>query len=449
MAIVNPSFETPSATAEPGSANGWTWTSTSLAGIAWARFNTAPGVSPWAACQESFAAGFSLLWAAECADEAARLATGPHPAADVGLVLRQQDDLSVWVLARVVPDAWVDITTGNEAALVDFSLGRVVAGLFNGASTEHSSQFEMFEIWDGLPYLDPITEQGQDALGVGWRNGWEAATTAGLATYALEWPGALETFSDGWGDPALALTGSAPNAALRGAPLAFPVTLPPNRAMLIAVQREADAIRVLEIPPGVYATAADLAAAIQAPWAAATSLAPCVLAWRAWQDGALSGIELGWTGTAGIASVTLATLPRLASHDARALLGLADVGPGAGAVALPRAYVGTSDLADDAATDVFLLDPWATVEFRTAFSARAGLFHEACGWEIASFNAYAPNATVWATELFELRGWFGSTAVYHYDSSTMTETSGVFVGGEAGGIVESFENPAANWPSYL
>jgi hypothetical protein len=455
VAILNPGFEIPAASGVPGEAEDWTWASSAL--DQWAEWNTTASRA-WQSAQERFEAGFAIAWTWTYADATARLAAGGFVAADAGKVARQDDDDSLWILQQAVPPIWAALAARNEDALGDLSETTPAATLFNGATSTYSSTMEMFELWAGPPHLDPPTYTRQDALGVGWRGWYDTDLTLGYPTPVLAVPLPLEGFSDGWGIdpwgssfPGRWCPDTAPHGVLRGAPLAWPVTIRPNENVLLLWHALSGHAYRFVVPSAVYATATALAAAIQAAWGAALGGSPSALAWTAWTDGDDSGVALGYSGGVVLDGAVLGYLSSERSNDACPALGLAALGPGGarGAVVLPVIATTTPDPAF-ALTDYFVMDPWTQVDFRIEVDPALGNRVAPYGWNLALFNVFNPGPTPCNAETCELTGWFGPSAVYRDDFDSLSPTAAAFVGGVgAGAIIESFENPAVTWPSYM
>jgi hypothetical protein len=447
MAFINPSFELPDATATPGEALGWTWTSVS-AGETWAAFNAADPA--WLDSIEDFGACFGLMWDVTYADEAARLAAGPFVAADAGLVARQTDTKAIWILSSAVPVAWTELTTGIEDWIDELTDPPRTVAFFNGSSSYEAS-IELFELWDGPPWLlDALPPRDQQEFGVGWRGTADTALLGGRVIPSTpQYPEAVETFASGWNLDPLAPVGTtfcAGDGMLRGQALSFPLAVPPNQRTLWVWLQGADGLIEVALTPGTYATATALAAEVQAKWAAACGAVLTTLEWRAWSADGATGLEFGWDGTRGLDRATLVVPLHRRSRDARARLGMRAFGPtqGDGFVVMPYAAFG-------GAGDYYAaFDPYATVDVRAVDCLEDDGYYLIIGGGVpATFSAFDPGATPVRMERFELVPWRGPTATWVSDLLAVTRVDAVLqLGTTSTTTIELFAQAAEGWPDF-
>lgn len=446
MAFTNPSFELPNTNDTPGEALGWTWT-TSSAGETWAAFNT--GLPAWLDTLEGFAAAFGLMWDITYADEATRLAAGPFASTDVGLVARQTDTKAIWILSSVAPITWTALVTGIEDWIDDLVDPSRTVAFFNG-TTSYQAGTELFSLWNGPAWMvDAPPPQDQQELGVGWRGTADVALLGGRVIPSTPlYPEAVETFVSGWGLDPLSPVSAAPcagNGVLRGQPLTFPLTLPPNQRTIWVWLHGADGLLELVLTPGVYANATVLSWELQAAWTAARGAVPTTLAWRAWSADGATGVEFGWNGDRGADRASLVVPFHRQSRDARALLGLTGFGQTVqdGFVLVPYATFGGSG------SYYAIFNPTATVDVRTVDSLEGSYYLMIGGGVPATFSAFDPGATPVRMERFELVPWRGSSAVWVSDLLAVVRVEATFLlGAGATTSIELFAEAADGWPDF-
>jgi hypothetical protein len=409
VGFLNPSFEVPSASGRPGEALHWEWRSLQGAG-AWAEYNAAdPALDGWRTAGEQFEAGWS----------------------------------------------------GNEGWVDDLVVADLAAALFNAASPTYYGTTESFEIWGyrddtllpataypGPNWLDgPAFHQPCEEVPPTGFDGWYDAL---FGTHAA--PLAIESFEEAWGTDPLSAAGqpwwpgTAPDGVLRGAPLAFPVTIPPDRNALVLYWDLDASIHRAVVAPGVYASAAALAAALDVGLAAALGPGRLAAA-RAYTNAqGQSGVEVGWDGaTLGAESLWFGCAASDPWNDVRPLVGLATLGPEGkqGAVRYPAALLPSPPLGY-ASDEVFVLDPWSLLDFYTAYDANCGgWFAVPYGMLGALFDTVPGPGTL--VEFYTLTGWVGPTAAWIPDLDPLALTEAHFDGGLVG--MESFIN--TNWPNWL
>lgn len=439
--FANPSFEVEAASGRPGEAEDWFWNSVQQVG-GWAEYNAyRAGLEAWRGATEAMAAG----WACECrwryADEATRLAAVGFSAGDVGGAAYQESDDTVWILTGHAPISWHESDAGtNELwadVLEDLS---PIAFTFNAGVSSFESNVEEFSIWTfagpftGPPWKDDWVwlAPWQDTLGpgpTGW-SGWYDYLWGGHA-YPLK----SEQFAEAWGNDPFSTAGgevwhpaSAPNGVLRGRALSFPVTIPPDRSRLV-VFRDTPAAYDLDFAAGTYATAAALAAELEARWQAAVGAASG-MEFRSWTDGDDAGVEFGWDGVSVVSVMTLFGVIESSRYkDARADLGFDQFGPHGRSsdVSYPVDLLVTAP-AGATPTDRLLLDAWTMVEVSALVEPRhAYLAPVVYRLQPAVFDAGVPDPS-WLEE-FALTGWIAPAAAWkaHYDPADLT--AALFVSG--------------------
>lgn len=452
----NPSFETADSDGYPGIAASWEWVSASYAGE-WADFNsTAASIAPWMRCIEQFSAAFAVAWSWVYADVTDRIAAGPFAAEDLGRAALQLDDGSLWVLVSHSPIGWQPLPLAVQDWFASIDDAVLVATLFNGATVRYATRLEMFELWVGLNWLDAPNFTRQDdatfqAMGdsfCGWK-GWFDAPQ-GTAQYPMP----VETFSEAWAnDPWSTTLGTmwqpdtAPSGTLQGRAITFPLVVPPNQARLDVWQEIADGFFRVDVAPGTYASATDLAVALQAAWSG--TVAATFLIWTAWADSSgNTGVQLGWNGASGIDTICFGVLSSERDADLRPLIGMVGFAPDAstGQVRYPVALL-TVPPAGAIAGDYYEMDPWSLLVLRTEYDLLSGIFQIPYNWEFATWNE-TTHLLSRVQEMMDLEPWSGAGAVWE-TGWPGTSTSATFLGGVASGIVESFENAATYWPDNL
>lgn len=406
--FLNPSFEDASASERPGEAAYWEWRSLQTDG-AWAEYNaTDPGLDRWRGAGEGFEAGWN----------------------------------------------------GNEGWVDDLVVTALAAALFNAASPTYYGTTESFEIWgyrddsvvpvvpypgpnwlDAPTYVAPCEEVPPTGF-AGWYDALMGTHVAPLA---------IEGFEEAWGTDPLSAAGqpwwpgTAPDGVLRGAPLSFPVVVPPDRNAVL-LYRDLDAsVHRLAIPAATYGSAVALAAAFDAALAGALGPGRLVVC-AAYTSAQGDGLDLRWDGaTLGAESVWLGIAESERWNDVRPLLGLAALGPGGrqGAVRYPR-HLLPAPPPGYAVDEVFLFDPWSLLDFYTAFDANCG------GWFAIPYgmlgalfdSALGPGTFV---EMYTLAGWVGPTAVWIADYAPGDLTPAMFDAGTTNR--ETFVDTL--WPNWL
>lgn len=416
MTVRNGSFEL--AGVGPGEADGWVWTNYTP----YDEFCAFNALLPaHAAAREGFEAGWRQYPRWTYADAAARTGAGGFVAADVWGVARQLDDDSLWVLQSIAPTWQLIGTTGNETTPGPMTARPWFAGSQSGSET--------FERWTtGRTVADPVNlvpanDPGVVALGAtacGMRGAVDAAAGS------IEALRAADDFEEGWGaDP---WTSVSARHLRRGAALAFPVSVPPERARLWVWSAAQDRIAAAAIVPGLYATPAALCGAILVGWTAAGL--PAAVGWEPWADGDAQGVAMVWDPAYGGADlVALAWPDDQRNSDARGLLGLA----AAQAVRWPLERIADVNAAFAGAF------AWvdAAVVVRTARATDGGVRALPPTAVPGSFDATD-------REDFGYGPWTGGGAwVAILDLATLDVPSW-----DGGGDYEGFENAAAQWPDY-
>lgn len=155
-------------------------------------------------------------------------------------------------------------------------------------------------------------------------------------------PRDTDTFDEGWGGDSLTTTLRANtvmerNGRFYGTALTFPMQIPANRNLVHVLSAEAGAVVQLALTPGTYATAALLAAELQAKWAAA--VAGTVLAWGWETVDSITRLWFGWDGSSAIAvqiPMALASgVGLFEGRDARASIGMYGLGPNGSHAEIP------------------------------------------------------------------------------------------------------------------
>jgi hypothetical protein len=417
VTFVNASFEI--AGTGPGEAAGWTWVSATPYDE-FADFNAA--LPAHAAAREGFEAGWRQYPRWTYADAAARTGAGGFTAADLRGVAWQVDEASLWVLLSVAP-TWQRIeTAGNEEGLGAITARPLFAGSRTGSET--------FERWTaGRTVADPVAlvpanDPGVVALGAAACGLRGAADSAAGSVEALR---AADDFEEGWGeDP---WTGTVARPLRRGAALAFPLIVPPERARLWVWSAAQDRIAAATIVPGLYATPAALCGALLVAWTGAGL--PAAVTWVPWAEGDLAGVALAWDAAQGGADVIAFAWPDdQRNSDARGLLGF----PAAQAARWPLERI---DAAPAAFAGPFAWVDAVVIAARTAVAADGGQ------------RALPPTAAPGSfdggdREDFAYGPWTGGgtwIAALHLGTMTAATWSG-------GGDYEGFENAAATWPDY-
>lgn len=407
--FLNPSFEEPSASGRPGEALHWTWQGVQQEG-GFADFNgTALALDHWRGAAEGFEAGWD----------------------------------------------------GNEGWVDDLIIAALAAALFNAASPTYYGTTESFEIWGyrddsvlpataypGPNWLDaPAFRQPCEEVPPTGFDGWYDAL---MGTSVA--PLSVEGFEEAWGtDPLSSVgqpwwSGTAPDGVLRGAPLAFPLTLPPDRNALV-LYRDLDAsIHRLVIPSGSYASAAALSAAVDVQLAAALGVGRLVVCAAYTNAEGATGLDLRWDGaTLGAESLWLGCAESAPWNDARPLLGFATLGPFGrqGAVRYPAHLLPALPPGYDL-DEVFLLDPWSLLDFYTAYDVNCGgWFAIPYGMLGALFDtALGPGTFV---EFCTLTGWVGPAAAWITDLTPPMVAAAMFDAGAT--ATETFNDTL--WPNWL
>lgn len=439
----NASFEVAAASGRAGEADGWLWHSVQQVG-GWARFNAYRAtLERWWAARETFAAGYRYPYTWAYADEAARLAATGFASSDVGRSAWQRDDDSYWRLTAHAPPAWAAVTLATHDAWAPTlaAVSPLGAAGFNAGSA-YLSTTEAFALWTfdaytGPPWAAPPTlvAPADDATGF---DSWYDALF-GTAAYPLR----VDAFGEAWGTDPLStapgphwVSGRCPDGAVRGAPLAFPLTLRPDHARLL-VYADYGRVYALSLTPGTYSSAASLAAMLQATWVAAGGGTTGV-AFTAYVVGTATGITFGWDGTPTTIQLILGVLEREPHRDARAPLGLAGLGPlgGASRVRVPMELVPTNP-AGVRAGDAYLLDGWSALHFRTTTDPyTTDLLPVPYNWIAALFDGAAT-----LREALTIAGWYGPGASWQGSYTPGDLYAAVFNGMD---VEEDFT--PANWP---
>jgi hypothetical protein len=369
----NASFETAAADGRPGEAEAWDWTSHQEQG-GWAEFNaTDPDLQEWQRAREDFAAGW--------------------------------DHNEDWV------DAW--------------ATGLIVSALFNDGVPAFETTTELFLLWGppdwvawsytGPPWLEAwnlIAPPDELPTATGW-TGWYDALYGGHTL-----PLRSEQFREDWDtDPFSTAAGpwwypgTGVGGRLRGSPLAFPVTIPPERAWLWLMNDSREVYRAT-LTAGTYADAASLAAMVSAAIGAVVPAA-YGLAVKDWTIGDDSGLLLGWDRLSPSACMWI--LGRRESDpwgEARSYLGLDNLGPwGTQSEILFPCSMATLLPFGVAVSERILLDSWSLIDWAFWLDPVIGamvLEYEQAG---AVFDSvWDPPGTY--LERFDLKGWFGAGAVW-------------------------------------
>jgi hypothetical protein len=378
----NPSFEVANADGRPGEAEGWTWTSHQQAG-GWAEFNASdPDLQAWQRAREDFAAGW--------------------------------DHVEDWI------DAW--------------TLGLITAALFNEGVPLFETTTELFALW-GWPDAGPATYVGPP-----WRDAWNMIAPPDELPGATGWTGwyddlfgghayplESEQFRESWDTDPLSTAagpwwypGTGVGGRLRGRPLAWPVTIPPERASLWFLNDSGEVYRAALVP-GAYADAPALAAMVNAA-IAATVPAGAGLAVLPWSGPAGSGLEFGWDGSSHTIGMWMLCRRALDPWgEARPYLGLSGLGPwGTSSEVVFPAVFATVLPIGVAVTERLLADSWALIDWAWWSDPVLGdmvLEYEQAG---ALFDtSWSPGTFL---ERFDLRGWVSPAAVWrdHWDPGDLT-----------------------------
>jgi len=461
--FLNPYFAEPAASGVPGEAEDWTWSSVSGA-VAWAEFNTAAFVAAYQRAREDFEAGFSLAWDKSYANEAARLSDATLTPADIGVIARQEDTDTLYVLEHDSPPIWQEVPSTNHEWVDALIAGIVIAGVFNGASSTFEATLETFSVWGeltwlvpGRPWVEVPTLVRQDSSGgltppfdLGFR-GWY-----GTALLSNDWLLGQESFEEGWENSpfdAAAVQwhpGTAPGGILRSTALTFPITIPSGKTKFFVWHPTLDAFYRITLPSGVYATAADLAAELETQWTAAVAPIATGLEWGTWSESdGTEGITFGHSGAVFNEAAMFGVHVDEIEEDVRGLIGLHGLGPGGTG---PSYVVCQADYASDYPVDVdgedrILLDRWSYLDFIVEWDATL-LFHVVEYGQVgAVFNAFSTGPDT-KLETYLLADWFGAGAVW---KTTPTPSATAPFSGGVGtlGTIESFESPATNWPDEL
>ena len=454
MAFDNSSFETADASGIPGEAEDWVWSSVQ-AGAEWAEFNT---VAPHLAYQrgrDGFEAGFAVPWAWDYSNAAARLAAVGFTPSDVGGFAIQRSDNTLWLLTDDSPITWEQLTTGWNQDWVPVLLSAIIgAAEFQGAPDPLEIMFEQWnqcvEDHDGDTYIGPPWIHTEDNLVAhGWEGWFDEAH--GSALYLIQ----QERFDEAWGTGVFDTVGAswfggqAPSGVLRGAALTFPVTIHPARNLLHVYREGSDAVVELAITPGMYATAAALAAEIQSLWAAASPAA--IVEWSAWTGGEEAGLQLGWDGSStGSENVMLGIAEEHRTNDVRAEIGFGGLGPqGTPAESRYPAPELSATPPGTPADGIFAIDGWSQINFATDTEARFAYLHPVENGGIAAlFDTGVGGLTASIIDTF--RVWHGGDIDWKTGYGPGDLTAAAFVGGVgAGAAFESFEDPTTDWPDHI
>jgi len=456
----NPSFETAASSGRPGEAEGWEWQSFQDVGW-WADFCAyRADLAPYRYGREGFEGGWLRAYSWAFADETARLAAGPFTADDVGKAAWQIDVNRNYILTNHSPITWTESAVGeNQGAVADLPGALLAAALFNeGVGTYETTQ-EIFALWGfppgdaptytGLPWFDSynLIRPCEDVLGpysgpTGFDGWYDHVFGTNLD------PICTEDFEEAWGNDPLSTSGgqrwcpdTAPNGVMVGAPITFPLEIPPNENQIVIIT-DAAGPAMFSLPSNDYPDVATLVADLNA--AVALHMSGLGLQFGSWSEGAEEGLTFGWDGVSLVGIWwAFAALESDRFRDMRESIGLRSFSPNgyATGVGIPAwLYPPAALPAGVATTDRFLIDSWSANSFAVLLDPVVGLWIKENDMNQATFDTAVPDPTI--LERFTLRGWVAPTAVWIPDLGSVSLTQALFDGGTE--PLEQFE--AAEWP---
>lgn len=421
--FANPGFETAPESGRPGEAEDWEWQSwQDHAG--WADFGAyRADLAPYRYGREGFEGGWLAPYTWEFADEAARLAFVPT-ADDVGGIAWQRDTNENYVLTGSGPAVWEESEAGeNQGWFTDPG----AAAVFNDGVPSYETTLELFAIWDGAPWLDEPTLLApcEETPPTGF-DGWYDAVYGGS-----DEPLCVEKFCEAWGNEPLSTAGvqrwladTAPNGVMRGDPIEFPLTIPPNENRIIILTDVADPA-MFGLPSLGYDTIGNLVTDLNAQIAA--HLPGIGLEFGSWSSGDEAGLTFGWDGSAVAVWWGFATLGSAEFYDARPLLGLASFSPTQTytGVAIPCSTYPVLPAGVDS-SDSFLLDSWSTNSFLVITDPVVGTVPIENDMAEAVFDTGVPDPTL--LERFTLDGWIAVGATWIDDLGAVALDHAMFDG---------------------
>lgn len=408
-----------------GEALGWIWDATQAVGE-FVRFNPS-AIDENTSPTEGFVAWWKVPWTLDYADETARLAATGFSEEDLETIAIQRDDNSLWRLTGYGPTEWTEVDT----PFIQWWLDSFAEG------TEIEAEFQVIGEDETIELFNLIEE------GPAWADSW-TETPAQFGSWFDEGVGeiargsAVEGFDDGW-DSSLFATESrwvpTMDSRLIGSELSFPVTIRPGQNYLWIYRDLWNDVVRLDITPGEYATAAALAANIEAEWSDASPHGT-IFQWSYEGD----SLVLRWVATPGSEQITLCMMRSQSSSDARPFIGFDSFGPngGAGAVPMPQEYLDSSP-AGTGDDDVFVLDQWGSLGAVSDYSAElGGWFPRPWGEQRALFDS-----GVTFIEAIDFSEWFAEPWSPSLADGFLTFASFDTESGPS--AVESFED---SWADY-
>jgi len=438
----NPSFEIEAESGRPGEAEDWQWDS--FQGIGgWADFSAyREDLAPYRYGREGFDGGWLRGYAWMYADETARLAAIGFTADDVGKAAWQLDTNENFILANHSPIAWVRSEVGeNQGWWNELLITAIAAAVFNEGIPSYETTMEIFQIWDGLPWLDAynLIPPCLDTLGpYGGPTGFDGWYDAVLGTNLDSL--CAEDFEEAWGNDPFSTASSyqwypgTANGILRGDPIEVstetPLVIPPNKNQLCFISDILSQPILFSLPSAEYTSLNKLRDDLNA---AMTPLLPAGsgLEWQRWKDGPIpgNGLTFGWDGsTLGPLWFGFAAVDSMMSKDLRGILGMRGFSPGGNytGVGIP-AWIYPALPAGVDADDRFLFDTWSYTEYFPVTDPYLGLMLLEYGQVGAIFDSAVPDPTY--MERFTLEGWVSPSAVWITDLSMVSLTQAMFDGG--------------------
>lgn len=380
--IDNPSFELPAETNRRGEALNWKWISYQSE-TEWADFNSYdPDLEQWFTSTEEFGAGWSNI------------------------------------------EDWVsDITVS-------------VFAIFNEGVTAFESTLEEFGFWDGavwneaVTYITPDTDTSGPYNGPTGIKGWYDQQ---LGSVIL--PQDKEDFGSGWSNDPLSgtvdvwNTNIVENGIIKGSELTFPLTIPPDKNILI-LYLDFFGIIKMQLTSGRYENIGSLVSMVD------TIFKVQVGDYAVDFSNEGNRLTFGWDGTNTIAYSGM--FGYSLSNDARSVLGFSDFGGGYSEIPCKTFMFEEYDYSDS--DEVFYLDgnSYFSVNIKEWFDV--GKYPQKYDFTEAYFN-FSTSAHV--VEYMDLEGWFGSGAAWKDEYGPGDLTPAMFNSG-ADNMEEFLDT---NWPN--
>ncbi len=443
----NASFEDAALSGRPGEAANWEWNSFQRYG-GWADFNAyRDDLVQYRYGREGFEGGWLWPYAWAYADGTARLAATGFTADDVGLAAWQMDIDKNFILTGYSPITWAESEVGeNQGWASSLAATAYAAGIFNEGIASFETTMEIFSLWGSPPGITPLY------TGPPWMDAYNLIPPCedtlgpyGGATGFSGWfdsvygtnldPICTESFEEAWGNDPFSTGGTqqwkadtAPNGVMRGQPITFPLSVPPNDNRLIIIT-DATTPAMFSLPSLAIADMATLVADLNTLMAA--HLPSLGLEFGSWTDGDEEGLTFGWDQTT-IATIwwVFATLQSERTKDMRGHIGLCSFSPNGyyTGVGLPCWNFASLPAGVDT-TDRFLADTWSANSVKISPDLILGDWIFENDLIPALFDSVLGSPTL--MERFILTGWTSASAVWVSDLSAVALTQALFDSGTA------------------